>query len=1008
MAYGLKYELLCTTLKGNLYKAKIYFDGYAGAQIDRDVPVRPFRLRKDKAAIIRGTSFEFSIRERVDFEFLEFYSNSLKKVKVEFCDGSNNLLWTGYNLTQQYQVPYTPAPTNVSFSATDGLGLLKNESFGLTGRKSQMEIICYCIDKIGLGLGYSIAIGLHEVNHNTARSPLEQTFENAEIFADLNCYEVIEKVLNKYNAEITQRKGKWAITRMADKKSTRLIYTAAGVYSATEAAPAVLNMGKKGDAGVSVWPRGALNLSIDPGARQVKFVHDYGRRSSLFSNVAFGWDVSASFTYEPRFNDKGAYAFIPGRNSTEQFIYKTIHVVNSPGQDFVFSVKSGALGYRLYGGLPIPVLMAVTFEAILTDGVNTRYLTESGWSATPSQITKKTSSTIGGEPRFNELTIITHELPFDGDLTVRLGRYHSMHEVNDSGWTIAGIVWADLNCYFVNEGQLYASGSEILATFINSTEPGSLPDIHLLSADAPDVANSDIYFKNITYLANGNITKTWPALPLYNMLALDLASDNRCAKQKLAGEIRGTGISFDSIIKHAYNSNREFEIAECTWEIYDEVYSVNLLELLPWSNEVVALTVVDNQNSSGTEPTEGAGSVHPPIIGDIYSNLADWFEVVNAESEDKYLMCKMPFGSVGDIKGGVGFDGWDTSIWDGLPTASETVKGGIKIGDGLAITDGVLRVDGSFASAWGDITGTLADQPDLIAALNAKASNARVDNIEAVMSTDTERIAALAELAVAYTTADTALNNTVTAALTLKAPKDNPIFTGIAQSPSFKLTGINDKFEVGTGDGASYTTYNSVITGWYGFGMYNPTSGGNYPYQCSGFYNFREGFWDTKSYPRINGTAINLIFAPLINPVFTGTAKVMKPGTTGNALVLEGGLINSGVDAWGCEIDINFLHDTTYNAGYIKLQGNLYQTWQTRFVLAPRIGDNTFIDQLFVDPDGVSAVGFMKGASLKTTNWTFEESGSDLLIKRGSTTLFKLYSTGKLESKDDQKGGVSL
>jgi hypothetical protein len=61
-----------------------------------------------------------------------------------------------------------------------------------------------------------------------------------------------------------------------------------------------------------------------------------------------------------------------------------------------------------------------------------------------------------------------------------------------------------------------------------------------------------------------------------------------------------------------------------------------------------------------------------------------------------------------------------------------------------------------------------------------------------------------------------------------------------------------------------------------------------------------------------------------------------------------------------------------------------------------------------VDPDGVSAVGFMKGASLKTTNWTFEESGSDLLIKRGSTTLFKLYSTGKLESKDDQKGGVSL
>jgi len=54
MAYGLKYELLCTTVKGNLYKVKISFDGYTGNPIDRNVPLSPFKLKKDKPIISEG------------------------------------------------------------------------------------------------------------------------------------------------------------------------------------------------------------------------------------------------------------------------------------------------------------------------------------------------------------------------------------------------------------------------------------------------------------------------------------------------------------------------------------------------------------------------------------------------------------------------------------------------------------------------------------------------------------------------------------------------------------------------------------------------------------------------------------------------------------------------------------------------------------------------------------------------------------------------------------------
>ena len=164
----LKYELLCTNRKGHLYTVNILFDGYDGDPVDRNIPLSPFLLKKDKAAIVRGTSFDFSIREAEDFEFLEFYTNNNKKIKVELYDPSDNLIWVGYNLPQQYQVPYIPPPVSVTFTASDGLGLLKNEPFLMYGdsdpediiTEDQFSIIRYCIDKIGLVLGYSIAINL--------------------------------------------------------------------------------------------------------------------------------------------------------------------------------------------------------------------------------------------------------------------------------------------------------------------------------------------------------------------------------------------------------------------------------------------------------------------------------------------------------------------------------------------------------------------------------------------------------------------------------------------------------------------------------------------------------------------------------------------------------------------------------------------------------------------------------------------------------------------------------
>ena len=615
MAYGLKYELLCTSKKGNLYKTKIYFDGYVGAEIDRNVPVSPFKLKKDKADVIRGTSLEYSIREEVDFEFLEFYSNSNKKIKVELYKNTT-LLWVGYNIPQQYQVPYVPSPSSISFTATDGLGLLKNEAFTLVGNNSQLTIIRHCVDKIGLALGYSIALNLFEASHNTTYSPLAQTYEDSDTFAGLNCYEVLESILGKYNAEITQRRSRWAITCSVDKKSTRMLYTSAGVYEGTEAAPGVLDLGYPGT-DIEVTPKGILQLSLEPGGKQVKIKQDFGRKDSLLSNYKFTQFASAAFSswnkegsfllYQKETEDGSKYAQLSGYSQTDEYIYQTVPITNVPGEDFVFFLKFAAIG-RVFTSLTgtNPTSMEVKCLVYVDDGTNYYCLTKSGWGAANEShdIVMSVPSSISQQCTFNELKILTSEIPCSGTLYVRLYRFN--HVTAHAGYTYNGVAFKDVCAYFLNAGELYPGSVETIAKFDNSTEPTDLSDVNLLNGDAPDLTNKSLLYEKLMRLIDGSPTVDWLRLGSsseYSFLiqfARILASENKIARQKLTGDIKGAGIEFDSIIKHTYNSNREFEIAEAIWDLFEETYSVTLLELLPWTDEAITFTTESKLSSTSS------------------------------------------------------------------------------------------------------------------------------------------------------------------------------------------------------------------------------------------------------------------------------------------------------------------------------------------------------------------------------------------------------------------------
>jgi hypothetical protein len=602
MAYGTKYQLYCKGKDGVTSKVVISEDDYTGSEIDRNVPYNPFILRKDAAAVICGTSLEFLIREETDFEFLEFYTNNPKKYKIEFYWPSTTLLWTGWLNTQQYEVPYKPGPTNVRLQATDGLGLLKEEDFTLTGTNSQLAIIRHCIDKIGISLSYSIAINLWEVNHDDDYCPLAQTYEDCEKFEDMNCYEVLEALLKKFDASITQWANKWYITSYKDKKVTRLIYTSAGVYSTTEAAATVLDLGMKGESGVEVYPNGCLTLSLMAGGKRVHITSDYGLKTSVLDNYRFeqyaslmftGWTKSGTFTVYQGLKDGTYYAVLSSYSNVDtDYIYQAKSVVNGYGQDFKFDIDVCPIGYSLFTYKFTAISMQVRIQVTLLVGSTTYYLTTSGWGTTAGYITQTiTSAIFASDIVWSRISIATNDLPGNGTLTVKLMRFKS--PTPGTSIHYIGVAFALPSPHFLYNSEEFEDAFDDTANFDDSTESADLEDIEVIGADVPTYENASMLYDRVMRLSTGVPTVSWrfsqsdTAYTLINALVKMLASRNLHARQQLRGTIKGSGITFQSLIKHAYNSNREFELYECEWDVFAAKFAVTLLEFIAFADQDV-------------------------------------------------------------------------------------------------------------------------------------------------------------------------------------------------------------------------------------------------------------------------------------------------------------------------------------------------------------------------------------------------------------------------------------
>lgn len=636
-SYHLLTELKCTSRFSNLYKAQILRDGDSITELTRNITINSFLLKKLSAAYIKGTSFEFTIREEVDFEFMEFFTSIPKAFKIVLYNNTT-IIWQGYLNTNQYDAPYKPPPNNLTFTASDGLGLLKYEDFTLTGDNSEFACIRHCIDKIDLQLNYAIAISMYEVSHTYSdRTPLEQTFVDCTIFTGKNCYEVLEMILKRYDAEITQDNNRWLIRSSIDKKSTLVNYDWQGVYDSASQAPDVLELNYPRDGG-EVYPIGYLRHGLINGGKKFSFLHDYGLKKSLLPNYDFSkytpvseydmeitdltdWiitDPASTMSVHHKgvgntgYNgsDNWIYLYGTANTSNQAYIHTSLSIKNVSGQKFSFSVKACPVGTSN---------MTVKAQVTLVSGGTTYYLTTSGWSTSPSYISA-VLNTVGFEnstPDWQDIEInLDDDIPGDGTLTVYLIQYRSL---DDGGGDPKGVLFMEPQVFFTDQGARYDPEYNRKIVIDNSTQLGDLDDQELAYSDAPDEVNNEFLYNNISRLTAGGVpTTSWRfqsdnTLYSHQQIFLKLiASRNRVARQKLTGVIKGSRLTFSTIIRHTYNNSREFEIYEGTWDMYEEKFDVTLIELLAFSDEdITATDILGRQTSIGSSANLTVATVTP-------------------------------------------------------------------------------------------------------------------------------------------------------------------------------------------------------------------------------------------------------------------------------------------------------------------------------------------------------------------------------------------------------------
>lgn len=193
--------------------------------VEKGSPILTWNGDDDNFQTIMTSEFNFNMlsENAEDAKFYDLFTGDESRFKVEIYDENDQLFWSGFLLPDEYSEPYKNGAFFVNFTATDGLGLLKNKPFNFYNydeEVSVVRIVAMCLQQTNLFQDIHLAEALQmstkywdsvllKISNFRSESNFSGGFNQVDETEYDSCYDVLEKVLKAIGCTLFNYAGKW-------------------------------------------------------------------------------------------------------------------------------------------------------------------------------------------------------------------------------------------------------------------------------------------------------------------------------------------------------------------------------------------------------------------------------------------------------------------------------------------------------------------------------------------------------------------------------------------------------------------------------------------------------------------------------------------------------------------------------------------------------------------------------------------------------------------------------
>jgi hypothetical protein len=255
MSYGVKYIASVPSKNGLTYILEISEKDYSSGSTPVNAGVNPFTLNyystdDDVFTPIIGSELAFDLEVTDNNINIDLFSDDDTKYLVKLYASTNTLsyydflIWQGFLLVNDIQLPFTTGLRFMSFKAVDGLGLLKNINYNAnlvmpdneSQLRSLLDVILGCLNQMGLpdfflNIQCSIyANGMVDRTTDSSAEPFSQSytrirswFQEPDVYK--NCYEILSDIMIAFGCNLFQSNGQYVVSQVNERSDNTVWLT---------------------------------------------------------------------------------------------------------------------------------------------------------------------------------------------------------------------------------------------------------------------------------------------------------------------------------------------------------------------------------------------------------------------------------------------------------------------------------------------------------------------------------------------------------------------------------------------------------------------------------------------------------------------------------------------------------------------------------------------------------------------------------------------------------------